>query len=274
MTKYTKLRHGYTRDIVLKREEESVPTISSLEVAEMVGRQHKDVLRDIRTYIDHLNERKSALVEKYFISAEYIDRKGQVRPSYELTKKGCELYATRMTGAKGTQFAVAYIERFNEMEEELRKTNEPRILSKSEWLAASLELTILANQKLEELDEKVDEHEQDIDYLKKDMRIDRRQERILQRKGAKKVIQELGGKHTNAYDKCSRKAFAELWGSFKNYFEVGSYSDIPRIKFEEACDYINVWRPSTRLAIEIKGANRQMSLDIKNGTVTTRGGDQ
>lgn len=39
---------------------------------------------------------------------------------YTITKKGCELFATRMTGAKGTQFAVTYIEKFNEMEEQLK----------------------------------------------------------------------------------------------------------------------------------------------------------
>lgn len=35
-------------------------------------------------------------------------------------KKGCKLFSTRMTGAKGTQFAVTYIEKFNEMEEQIK----------------------------------------------------------------------------------------------------------------------------------------------------------
>src|SRR5699024_12166474 len=89
-------------------------TITSLEVAEMVGREHKEVLRDIRNIITHLGERKIA--QSYFISATYTNSQNRVMPSYRLTKKGCELYATRMTGEKGTQFAVAYIERFNKME--------------------------------------------------------------------------------------------------------------------------------------------------------------
>ena len=97
-----------------------VLTMTSLEVAEMVGRNHADVLRDIRKIISHLsNESKSALV-KYFLESSYVDGKGESRSCFNLTKKGCELYATRMTGAKGTLFAVKYIEKFNEMEEEIK----------------------------------------------------------------------------------------------------------------------------------------------------------
>lgn len=53
-----------------------------------------------------------------------------------LTKKGCELYATRMTGEKGTKFALAYIERFNEMENELK--NHQLQLSKKQLLQLEL----------------------------------------------------------------------------------------------------------------------------------------
>jgi len=105
--------------------------IPSTEVAEMVGRQHKDVMRDIRTIIDHLgSERKSAQTSNetlgndhknennYFIESTYKDNFNREQPCFLLTKKGCELYGTRMTGEKGTKFAVQYIERFNEMEEQ------------------------------------------------------------------------------------------------------------------------------------------------------------
>ncbi|TQR28361.1 permease [Lysinibacillus sphaericus] len=94
-------------------------TLTSLEVAEMVGRQHKNVMQDIRTIIEHLGGLKNQ--PAYFIENEYLDSQGKTRPCFKLTKKGCELYGTRMTGAKGTQFAALYIERFNEMEQKLIK---------------------------------------------------------------------------------------------------------------------------------------------------------
>jgi len=94
-------------------------TISSLEVAEMVERNHKEVLRDIRNIINQLGERKIA--QSYFIGSTYKNSQNKELPCFLLTKKGCELFSTRMTGEKGTQFAVAYIERFNQMEEHIKQ---------------------------------------------------------------------------------------------------------------------------------------------------------
>ncbi|WP_312145704.1 Rha family transcriptional regulator [Lysinibacillus capsici] len=90
--------------------------ISSLEVAEMVSRPHNDVLKDIRRIIDQLGEGTSS--QSYFIESTYTNTQNKELPCFLLSKKGCELYGTRMTGEKGTQFAVKYIERFNEMEEQ------------------------------------------------------------------------------------------------------------------------------------------------------------
>lgn len=93
-------------------------TINSREVARMVGREHKEVLRDTRKIIDQLGE--SRIAQSYFLESTYINEQNKEQPCFEFTKKGCELYSTRMTGAKGTQFAVAYIEKFNEMEQHLK----------------------------------------------------------------------------------------------------------------------------------------------------------
>lgn len=94
-------------------------TLTSLEVAEMVGREHRNVMQDIRKIIDQLGELKNQ--QSYFIESTYTNSQNKTLPMYQLTKKGCELYSTRMTGEKGTQFAVAYIERFNEMENHIKQ---------------------------------------------------------------------------------------------------------------------------------------------------------
>ena len=99
-------------------------TISSLDVSHMVGREHRSVLRDIRIIIVQLGEHKS--VQAYFIEDTYIDLQYKERPCFNLTKLGCELYGTRMTGEKGTQFAASYIDKFNEMENHLSGDNQPQ----------------------------------------------------------------------------------------------------------------------------------------------------
>lgn len=97
--------------------------ISSLEVAEMVGRNHADVMRDVRNIIGHLGE--SRIAESYFVESTYLNIQNKELPCFLLTKKGCELYGTRMTGEKGTRFAVRYIERFNQMEQQLTEMSRP-----------------------------------------------------------------------------------------------------------------------------------------------------
>lgn len=86
-------------------------TITSLEVAETTGKLHKDVMKQICTIAEHLAAQSEDIGEKlrpsissYFIEDTYTDNNNRQKPMYRLTKKGCELFGTRMTGAKGTQF--------------------------------------------------------------------------------------------------------------------------------------------------------------------------
>ena len=58
-------------------------TMTSLEIAEVTGRNHKDVMSSIREMEDawvKVNGRKFALVE-------YKDAKGEMRPCYSLKRK-------------------------------------------------------------------------------------------------------------------------------------------------------------------------------------------
>ncbi|MBK5076658.1 Rha family transcriptional regulator [Lactococcus lactis] len=131
-------------------------TLTSLEVAEMVGRRHDQVIRDIRKITEQLNDHKNVDVD-YFTEDTYKDGKGEIRPCYRLTKKGCELFSTRMTGAKGTQFAMAYIDRFNQMEQHIKQ--QPDISNLSPELQMFNQMfQAVANQeqKLVEVNDKVD----------------------------------------------------------------------------------------------------------------------
>lgn len=92
--------------------------LNSREVAEMVGKDHSDLLKDIRKYKDYLNEGNFPLVE-YFKEDCYKDAKGETRICYLVSKKGCEFIAHKLTGQKGAIFTAKYIERFHEMQDTL-----------------------------------------------------------------------------------------------------------------------------------------------------------
>lgn len=97
-------------------------TITSLEVAEMVEREHKNLIRDIRRYCEQLAEGKIEPGD-FFIENTYLDANNQRRPCYEVTKKGCEFIANKLTGAKGVAFTARYINRFHDMEEYIKQSD-------------------------------------------------------------------------------------------------------------------------------------------------------
>ena len=95
-------------------------TIASIDVAKMVtGKEHKNLMRDIRSYVAELAELKIEPGD-FFKESTYKDANNQTRPCYNVTKKGCEFIAHKLTGIKGTEFTAKYINRFHDMEEVIR----------------------------------------------------------------------------------------------------------------------------------------------------------
>lgn len=83
-------------------------TISSKEVAEMLGKRHDNFMRDIRKYINTLGED----APKYFVEGSYKDGLNKVRAGYDITLAGCDLIAGRIIGEKSTAFKEKYLEAF------------------------------------------------------------------------------------------------------------------------------------------------------------------
>lgn len=111
-------------------------TLTSMEVAGMVGKRHCDLMRDINRYCKQINEANNGLVSErkialadFFRESTYKDEQGKERPCYDITKKGCEFIAHKLTGVKGTAFTAQYINRFHDMEQALKKPH-PAITEK------------------------------------------------------------------------------------------------------------------------------------------------
>lgn len=104
-------------------EKEQIQTISSLEVAEMIGKEHKNLLADIRGYIKELGELKNQLTNSieiepidFFQESTYKTGQNKTLPCFQVTRKGCEFVDHKLTGIKGTEFTAKYINRFHDME--------------------------------------------------------------------------------------------------------------------------------------------------------------
>ncbi|EDP68450.1 hypothetical protein CAT7_07603 [Carnobacterium sp. AT7] len=93
----------------------STMAIDSREAAEMVGKEHNKLLRDIRTYVEYLGEANIGQSD-FFIESYYINSQNKKQPCFLLTKQGCEMVANKLTGKKGVLFTAKYVMKFNEME--------------------------------------------------------------------------------------------------------------------------------------------------------------
>lgn len=90
-------------------------TMSSLQIAEISGKLHKDVMRSIRKMEfawEKINGRKFALVE-------YTDEKGERRPMYQLNKTECLYIATKFNDEARAKLVLRW--------EELEKSSAPQL---------------------------------------------------------------------------------------------------------------------------------------------------
>ena len=98
-------------------EHDHVDVVDSRQVAEMVGKNHKDLMRSIREYVETLDRsiERNFAPNDFFIESTYKDSIGRTLPCYLLTKKGCDMVANKMTGEKGVLFTAAYVTAFEAM---------------------------------------------------------------------------------------------------------------------------------------------------------------
>lgn len=107
-------------------EHNGILVTDSREVAEMIDKNHAHLLRDIQGYIGYMATNPKLDSSNFFIPHAYQDAKGEERPCYLITKKGCDMVANKMTGEKGVLFTAMYVTRFEEMERSLVKFSVPQ----------------------------------------------------------------------------------------------------------------------------------------------------
>lgn len=111
-----------------KQNQKKVLTIDSREVAEMLGKKHKYVLRDIEgtdkvVGIIPTLESANLHYQDYFISSSYQSGTREYK-CYLVTKMGCELLGNKQQGEKGILFSAKYVKKFNEMEKYIKQENQ------------------------------------------------------------------------------------------------------------------------------------------------------
>ena len=103
--------------------------MTSLEIAQLSGKQHKDVLKAIRNMEsawEKVNGRNFALVD-------YKDQKGELRPCYLLSKTECLYIATKFNDEARAKLVIRWQEleeeRLMEIQKPKQKIQEIRLLA-------------------------------------------------------------------------------------------------------------------------------------------------
>ena len=73
---------------IIRFNDQQVNGMTSLQIAEVTGKRHDAVLRDIRNILS------SGAGAHNFVEASYNDKQGKSRPMYSLTPKGCLILAS------------------------------------------------------------------------------------------------------------------------------------------------------------------------------------
>ena len=119
-----------------------INVFESRDVAEMVGKTHSNLLRDIKNYIKGMEkDPKSSVIsansQDFFIESTYIDANNQSRKCYLITKKGCDFVINKLNGEKGIKFTAQYVNAFYDMKDALEEVETVvqthGVLTEKEW---------------------------------------------------------------------------------------------------------------------------------------------
>lgn len=99
-----------------------------------------------------------------------------------------------------------------------------------------------------------------LDKLEATKNIDHAQAQAIKKTKNVNIVDQLGGKTSQAYKTLSRKVFSEFWNDYYAAFGIQAYANTPAIRYEEALKYARTWQPCTNTKIEIEQANNQTSM--------------
>ena len=143
-------------------------TMSSLQIAELTGKDHRHVLRDIR----NMEPTWEKLTQSKFGLSEYKDASGKSNPCYELTKVECLYIATKYNDEARAKLIL----RWEQLEKERAQAYQvPTSFRQALLLAAEQQEQIEAQQKqigfqqeeIKQLTSAVSSMEKKVTYLDK-----------------------------------------------------------------------------------------------------------
>lgn len=190
---------------------ESRNTLTSLEVAEITGKRHDNILSDIRDEISKLGVERGLLIfqETYYVN----EQNRQKYPMFNLNYKGVLQLGARYNAE--TRFRL--IEKIEQLQKPMT-VEDMIILQANEMKSVKHRIGIVEN--------KVDN----------EIRIDHTEQRKLQKAVSIRVYQRL-----DVVDAERKLMFSAIYRDLKDRFGVASYRDVKRKDLKNALLYVQNW---------------------------------
>lgn len=103
------------------RGKDNQPLTNSLLVAETFGKEHRNVLRDIKNLIEG-GVLKNELTPMFEETTYMSEQNKQIYPLYVMNQDGFTLLAMGFNGKKAMEFKLKYIEAFNAMKKQIEQS--------------------------------------------------------------------------------------------------------------------------------------------------------
>ncbi len=186
-------------------------TLTSLEVAEITGKRHDNILSDIRDEISKLGVERGLLIfqETYYMN----EQNKQKYPMFNLNYKGVLQLGARYNAE--TRFKLI---------EKIEQLQKPMTVE---------DMIILQANEMKSVKHRIDIVENKVDN---EIRIDHTEQRKLQKAVSTRVFQRL-----DVVDAERKLMFSAIYRDLKDRFGVASYRDVKRKDLKNALLYVQNW---------------------------------
>lgn len=122
---------------LVELNDNNTPVTTSLKVAEIFGKNHQHVLRNIKTLIKQSEGLEGG--RPNFGQSNYLNRQNKSQPMFEMDRDSFMLVVMGFTGKKALKFKMDFIAAFNAMEQKLMNRQDPSQLTRIEILKLAME---------------------------------------------------------------------------------------------------------------------------------------
>lgn len=228
------LQHPISEFVFMERDQ---VVTDSLTMAQMFGKEHKNVIRDIEVQLEKLIEaNETEWGQLNFEPTQYQHYQNkQWYPKFNLTEDAFTIVAMSYITPEAMKMKIKFLQEFKRMKEHIQKIQQQPISIEDAVIHSMNELKQIKEHQ-QQTDEELNKMKRLVDN---EVWLTEQNKEAVQRKVKRRVF-EL---KEEGYDNAS---YQGIYGALKRHFGVAKYDKIPRKYYQNAMRFIAGWYPPER----------------------------